>query len=93
MLICSVASASPPLTLTGDEAQRLADMLKGCDSALEASKRYNGTTLELVDRQQTLITKQGAQVDKLESVKLESNPLLWFVAGMLVTGLTVKLVK
>lgn len=87
--------ASEEINLTPPETQALIDSLKACDGALSSEQQLNGSQRRLIAGQDELLTAQTARMVQLETRQnsIINNPLVWFVAGMLVTGLTVKLVK
>lgn len=96
MLIClsntALAQGTPPQIPTDSP---LVTLLKSCDKAYTTCQQHSAD-------QANVIKSQAEQIDALskrngELVKEAEAPsrsrLLWFVAGMLVTGLTVYLVK
>jgi hypothetical protein len=70
-------------------------MLQACDSALNASKAEGAVNERIKAKQTELIDIQAARLVELEQKNnsIVNNPTFWFVTGMLVTGLTVRLVK
>lgn len=82
---------SPPSEQPGDAAA-LAETLRACDLSLVATKRVADTQGELLLAQDTMLRNQARELTEQRG-KLLDNPLLWFAAGMLVTGLTVHFVR
>jgi hypothetical protein len=97
----SLASEPFPVTtnnninLTPEETRRTIEMLQSCDRALNASKAESDVDGRIKSKQTELINIQAARLVELEKKdnSIVNNPTFWFVTGMLVTGLTVRLVK
>jgi ABC-type sugar transport system substrate-binding protein len=85
------ASAQEPINLTPPETQALKELLQACDAKVQAQDKYAKLGDDMIDRQGQLLQKQNERIDQLESKN--DNGLLYFVVGMLTTGLTVYLVK
>ncbi len=91
--------SSPPswasVNLTPDEIQQTIDLLQACDKAQGAQQVEISTQTALNEQylaQNRLLSDQVVKLQDRNSGIL-SSPLLWFVGGMLVTGLTVRLVR
>ena len=84
MLSWQTSWAWENINLTPAETQSTIQTLQACDGALGAQRRYTNS-LELINR---------VQQERLEKPRgLLDEPAFWFVTGMLVTGMTVRLVK
>jgi len=70
-------------------------MLRACDSALNASKAESDVDQRIRAKQNELLNIQQDRLIQLEKQNnsITNSPAFWFVTGMLVTGLTVRLVK
>lgn len=95
MLICSQNSAycQPPLNLTSTEVEAAGELLRACDKALATCEAAGRDKDAIIKTQSELLETQNKQISKLAARPLTDNPLIWFIGGMLVTGLTVRLVK
>jgi hypothetical protein len=69
------------------------ELLEACDDANEKGWKAYKDSLDVQMAQQALIKAQQDRMVQLENKPITSNPILWFISGMLVTGLTVRLVK
>ena len=86
-------SSAYALDLTPPEIEQTIKLLQGCNRALNACNAESETQSLLIARYREQNALLANRVIELESGSLTSNPLLWFIGGMLVTGLTVRLVK
>lgn len=88
-------TTSPKLDIVSEDTQALKELLSACDSALNESKNV----IVLKDRESAYLERHINALEernaKLENDKnSESNRAIWwFIGGMVVTGLTVHLVK
>lgn len=87
--------ASQAINLTPVETQETIKMLQACDAALNASQAANEVDQRIKAKQNELLKIQDDHLVQLEkqNSSITNSPAFWFVAGMLVTGLTVRLVK
>lgn len=89
----ATAWAAPTNEPKPGDAAALAETLRACDLSLVATKRVAETQGELLLSQDALLRNQSEQLAESRRGKILDNPLLWFAAGMLVTGLTAHLVR
>jgi ribonuclease HI len=85
----------PVPNLTPAEIQATIKLLQACDRDLNAQKVQVQTDSFVQGKQDELIR---AQQTEMVSLKQEANnpfknPILWFAAGMIVTGLTIHWVR
>lgn len=70
-------------------------MLKACDKAQTNCQQHTQDQAALLKAQNDQINQLATENTRLreEEAKPSRSPILWFVAGMVATGLTVYLVK
>lgn len=85
---------STPSPRTEREKQ-LSELLKACDTTVMLCTQTVDTKNEVIAKQGELLDAQAQRITQLEGNEksILKSPLLWFAAGMLVTGLTVHWVK
>lgn len=83
------------LDLTPDETKKTIEMLQACDKALGAARAESEVDGRIKAKQSELIKLQDERLLQLnkDTNSIVNSPAFWFVTGMLVTGLTVRLVK
>lgn len=84
MLIIALSSS---ITAKAETKPTCAEALSSCDLALTRALDYS-------KHQDSLLEMQGKEIERLKKgPSLFWNPTTAFIAGMLVTGITVRLVK
>jgi hypothetical protein len=88
-------SSPTPINLTPKETQQTIELLRACDTALGASENKTKLQHELINMQAAELGRADARQLQYEKdlQRAQTWNLLYFVGGMIVTGLTVRLVK
>lgn len=70
-------------------------MLQACNESLQDARKQNEVADYIKSQQSDLIKAQSERMVELEKKQdsILQSPILWFAAGMIVTGFTVHMVK
>jgi hypothetical protein len=91
----SFSSASESPNLTPSDTQAVINLLKSCNRALVTCQQSGAVDAKIAGLSDAALANANHEIMDLrdEANSLKRNPTLWFVVGLLVAGLTVKLVK
>jgi hypothetical protein len=72
---------------------QMRELLQTCDRALTDCDKLIATKDQKIQKQEELIILQNTQISDLKNDQnsILKNPVVWFVAGVLVGGITISL--
>jgi TolA-binding protein len=98
MLICSSSlaySQEGSINLTPQQTLEVVALLKACDTSLNNCQSAQNDKDAIIKSQEAQLSQLNDRVSGLEkeASSATNHKLLWFAAGMLLTGVTVYMVK